>query len=166
MIKDILASNKIIKQLKYLISAVKRIENTLYENEEKKEIMKRKGMKRGPLNVFIYSGYLYMDEDINENETLFISSEKKPISEVLSQFTKKMITVRYYITNKELNYAEVTEAHLYSICGDIESKYEPLYSEITGYLYTDERLNVGGHNLLDELKSFCGKYLTLVIEVY
>src|SRR5437868_3327415 len=37
------------------------------------------------------------------------------------------------------------------------------YSEITGYLWTDENLMVGGHDLLDELRSHKGSFVHLEI---
>ena len=39
-----------------------------------------------------------------------------------------------------------------------------MYSDYTGYLWTDENLKIGGHDLLDELKEDCGKWLFLTIE--
>ena len=47
--------------------------------------------------------------------------------------------------------------------GGIEADFNPRYSEITGYLWTDEELNVGGHDLMAELKSNVGKWLILEI---
>lgn len=42
-------------------------------------------------------------------------------------------------------------------------KYDMAYSEYTGYLWTDEEINVGGHDLLTELKSHVGRYLYMEI---
>jgi len=47
-----------------------------------------------------------------------------------------------------------------------ELEFEPRYSEITGYLWTDETLKIGGHNILDVLESNEGKHIYLEIEVH
>ena len=40
------------------------------------------------------------------------------------------------------------------------------YSEITGYLWTDEVVKIGGHDLLKEFETHLGKYLYMEIEYY
>ena len=50
--------------------------------------------------------------------------------------------------------------------GLLESEFWEQYSEITGYLGTDETLNVGGHDLLEELRSNIDNYIILEIEIY
>ncbi|MNJ80064.1 hypothetical protein D3C77_783070 [compost metagenome] len=44
--------------------------------------------------------------------------------------------------------------------------YGARYSELTGYLWTDEYLKVGGHDIIEELRSYVGKWLILEIEVH
>jgi hypothetical protein len=41
--------------------------------------------------------------------------------------------------------------------------YRGVLSEYTGYLWTDEDLMVGGHDLLAELKSHLGKFCHLYV---
>ncbi|EPZ47717.1 hypothetical protein [Alicyclobacillus acidoterrestris] len=76
-------------------------------------------------------------------------------------------SVRYYITKSSMTLEQAQEAYIrqYYRYGDVDAKYIDRYSEITGYLWTDEELNVGGHDLLSELRTYGGKYLILVVEV-
>lgn len=73
------------------------------------------------------------------------------------------LTVKYWISEKPLNeYQRTMEvAMLQSGLGHI--KYCEYFSEITGYLWTDENFTVGGHDLLTELESYDGKYLHMEI---
>ena len=50
------------------------------------------------------------------------------------------------------------------VMGDANVDLQSRYSEITGYLWTDEDLNVGGHDLLAELKGHVGKWLIMEVE--
>lgn len=47
---------------------------------------------------------------------------------------------------------------------ECKGEYVDQYSEITGCLWTDEELKVGGHDLLAELDSYNGKYLVMEVK--
>jgi hypothetical protein len=75
-----------------------------------------------------------------------------------------ILTVRYWVSDHELESVnEATEAYLASYYGHAEADYSMSYSEITGYLWTTEELMVGGHDLLEELKSHVGYYLLMEV---
>lgn len=80
-------------------------------------------------------------------------------------FDGKNISVRYWISDVEDCIERIKENATKILMGDCTAEYCARYSDITGYLWTDDKLNVGGHNLLRELESFVGKYLVLEIEV-
>jgi len=48
--------------------------------------------------------------------------------------------------------------------GEGEAEYEDVYTEWTGYLWTNESIHVGGHNLLREINSHLGRYLWMEID--
>jgi hypothetical protein len=74
------------------------------------------------------------------------------------------LSVRYFISNVELDEDALITDWLNHLEGVGNAEYGARYSEITGYLFTDEDLNVGGHDLLEELKTYVGQYLNLEIE--
>ena len=74
------------------------------------------------------------------------------------------LTARYYISDVEIAANELVEKHLKTLYGSADAEYHVHYSEITGYLWTDEEINIGGHDLLSELKTHLGKWLHLEIE--
>lgn len=45
-------------------------------------------------------------------------------------------------------------------------RYEHAYSEITGYLWTNEDLIVGGHDLIAELRTYQGQFAVIEITYY
>ena len=75
------------------------------------------------------------------------------------------LSVRYYIANEEVSIENIKKQWLMKIMGLSQCDYIDISgSEWTGYMWTDEKLNVGGHNLLQELYSFINSYLILEID--
>jgi hypothetical protein len=73
------------------------------------------------------------------------------------------LTVRYFISDVPLTPDQVNEERVKIAIGEGDVGYGKAYSEITGYLWTDEDLKVGGHDLIDELYAHIGKYLHMEI---
>lgn len=73
------------------------------------------------------------------------------------------LSVRYYILGKEFLEEEMLEEFMKYIHGFSEAKYLHHYSEITGYLWTDEDIIIGGHHLIEELSSYKGHFCHLEI---
>ena len=74
------------------------------------------------------------------------------------------VTVRYWITDQPCTKDQAIEAAVLTVLGFAQVKLQSRYSELTGYLWTDEDLMVGGHDLLEEFKSNTGKWLILEVE--
>ena len=114
------------------------------------------------LKGWLKHGYAY-----ERHETALLDDE--PISELLEEITGKVVTVRYFISDKEDTLENIQEQFIRSLFGELEAEHRPRYSEITGYLWTDEELNVGGHDLLSELEVESygeGKYLYLIVDIH
>jgi hypothetical protein len=109
-------------------------------------------------------GWLTVEDDYNDHETVML--DKEPIAEVLDYISGEVVTVRYYISDKEATEEELQEDFLINtLYGNLETEYGARYSEYTGYLWTDDELNVGGHDLKEELESYAGKYIFMIIEI-
>lgn len=119
--------------------------------------------------IRVHKGWLKSsrdEEDYEEDyhETLLLNGV--PIAEELDYMSGKIVTVRYYISDKEATEEELQEDFLINtLYGNLESEYGAVYNETTGYLWTDDELIVGGHNLRSELESYINKYLYLIVEV-
>lgn len=117
-------------------------------------------------NIYVHKGWLTIarDRECNNHKTVELDGE--PIAEELEYMSDTIVTVRYYISNKEATEEELQEDFLVNtLYGNLESEYGAFYSEVTGYLWTDDKLNVGGHDLRRELESYAGKYLYLIVEI-
>lgn len=113
-----------------------------------------------------YEGLLSLHSLSEIEDVLFLSSVKFPLAQELEWLNGKQVTIRYWLANKPVEKEEAISLFLHGLTGAPDVTYCPRYSEITGYLWTDEKLNIGGHNLIDELKSNVGKWLILEIECH
>lgn len=114
--------------------------------------------------IRIHKGWLSLREDGNYHETVELDGE--PIADELEYMSGKVVTVKYYISDKEATEEELKEDFLINtLYGNLESEYGAVYSEITGYLWTNDDLKVGGHDLRKEFESYVGKYLYLTVEI-
>lgn len=111
----------------------------------------------------VHSGELLILNNAEDDEVLFLNGE--PLAQLLEYLHGKEATISYYISDKEIDCSNAQEKFTASLFGEIDADYGIFYSDITGYLWTDEELKVGGHDLLAELKGYDGKYINLVTKV-
>lgn len=77
-------------------------------------------------------------------------------------FNGKFVRVKYLISDSPIT--NPTEQLIKNLYGDIEIDNYPCFgSEWTGQYGVDETLTIGGHDLLNELRSHEGKYCYLEI---
>jgi hypothetical protein len=105
-------------------------------------------------------------DDDDDDKFDFDDNGYEPFAEVLRYaISYKNISVSYYICDNEITEDEAMEQFLGYLDGAFSADYGVHWSEMTGYLWTDEDIKVGGHDLLRELKSNLNKYLIMTIEV-
>ena len=112
----------------------------------------------------VYNGLLCLHSEEEADEILFLSSVEYALAKELEYLHNKNVTLRYWISNQELDENKIIDITAKMSVGILESEYMHRYSEYTGYLWTDEELNIGGHDLLEELKDNVGKWLYMEIE--
>jgi hypothetical protein len=120
----------------------------------------------------IYEGFIHLrDAESPEigGDEIYLKNEKESFflaEKICSDIDTygNIVCVNYYITDKDVSYNEAKCEHLEQLFGKIECEFEVFYSDITGYLGCDPELNIGGHNLREELCSKEGKYLNLYIK--
>lgn len=119
------------------------------------------------METIIYKG-LVLEDNYDENcEALFIGENSQPIAEIFADdFEDKQVTVRYWTSDEEKTKDELQEGVLRKLFGNIDADYGDRYSETTGYLWTNEDISIGGHNLLEEIRSYVGKYIHLEVDVH
>ncbi len=122
--------------------------------EEKTEAMEKR----------TYAGWLEERDHGEADDILFLSGTEEPLAEILEWMAGKQVCVRYWITDKHATADEAQEEFMNRLMGAADVKFLSHYSDVTGYLWTDEDLNVGGHDLLREFRSSLGKWLILEVE--
>lgn len=116
------------------------------------------------LNTKKYSGYLSISEYGDSEDVLFLSSVDEPFLAELEWITGKNVGVRFWSSHSYLPDDELKMAATLEIMGLAESEFRPVYSEYTGYLWTDQNLNIGGHNLLRDLNRISGCWVLIEID--
>lgn len=111
-----------------------------------------------------YTGVLSRHDYGEAFDILFLSSVESPLAEELLWMVGQTVSVRYWITDRQVTKEEAQTEMVRRVSGLASGTFQSHYSEITGYLWTEEELQIGGHNLLEELSSYVGKWLILEIE--
>ena len=128
-------------------------------------------MSKKKREVLIYRGKLVKTGNGEADDLLGL--EKQPgdpiilaeqIMEDLDQYASQSpVTVHYFVTAKPCTEEQLTTELANVAFGEATADYCMRYSEVTGYLWTDEELTIGGHDLLWELGEAVGSYLHLEI---
>lgn len=122
----------------------------------------------------VHAGFINIGENREDVPVLYLTEDKieksdEPLAEQLSYLHGKFATVRYYVSDQAMTQENAEKLFIESLFGalygEVEADYRIRYSEHTGYLWTDEILNVGGHDLIEEFKTHLNKYLILLIDV-
>lgn len=139
---------------------------------------KRKRRKTRTLNgKSVISGRLLIGVDDDINNLLMITNEddntvqvfvRRAEDEMANARLSKDVRVRYLISDKKIESEdEAAESRFAEQIGTHKLRYDRgtyVYSELTAADWVDEDFIVGGHNLVEELKSFAGKWLYMVVE--
>lgn len=114
--------------------------------------------------VEIFRGFIDVRDYAEEYDVLFIGNSDDPFAEEMEEYKDEIVSVKYWTSIEEKSREDLVLGHITYTCGgSVDAKYIGHYSDITGYMWTDEELNIGGHNLLDELKTHVGKFIHLEI---
>lgn len=120
--------------------------------------------------TFVIHGQLCETANSEDADLLgitYIDNYDQPTTNILAEecgcWRSTETTVRYFVTDREVSKAELEEDLVRVVTGAGESKYCMYYSEYTGYLWTDEKLKVGGHDLMEELRGMMGKWLWMEV---
>lgn len=117
-----------------------------------------------------YKGWITTGSNGEEDEIITLGGSGDDRSSWLAELIEmdiedygSFLTVRYFISDKESGWDRLNEEFIKTIVGFGSAEYAMVYSEYTGYLWTDESIKVGGHQLLNELYGNCGRYLHMKI---
>lgn len=89
-----------------------------------------------------------------------------PLAEQIKNLMEEhgdFLSVNYYVAPERFTPEEVTGFVARLMVGEGYANVGHAYSEVTGYLWTDEEIKVGGHDLIAELTTHKGKFVQLEI---
>lgn len=119
----------------------------------------------------VYKGLIEIGDYGESDKVLFVGRETNtdPLCDILMDDREEFgeyLTVRYYICSEEIDEKDLLPTFLKQLLGGPADNIEYVvhYSEDTGYLWTDENLIVGGHDLLEELRGYAGYWLHMEID--
>jgi len=119
------------------------------------------------MEQLIYKGVIREGSKGENEAALFIGETEEPIAlEFEEEIQGKQVSARYWISDSEKTKEELTENTILTMVGAVDADYGDRYSDYTGYLWTDEELIIGGHDLLSELRSNIGRFIYLEIDVH
>ena len=89
--------------------------------------------------------------------------------ENLVEWKGSITTFQYHISSKPLGFYDLEEHMIKTAMGLTKANFSHAYSDLTGYLWTNEDIEVSGHNVLEEIQqtihSMSGaKYIALRVE--
>ena len=117
------------------------------------------------MNIINIQGFLSLHYSGEACDILYVHTIEEPLAEFLDyNISNKRVTVRYWISKEQKNKEQVHSEFQEELEGIAKCEWGHNYSEYTGYLWTDEECKIGGHDLINELKSYAGKYLNLEIK--
>lgn len=115
----------------------------------------------------IYEGWICshcLGDSYDNDDAIFLSSLSRALCKELDWIKGKRVNVNYWICDEKCTKEQASEDFVKTLTGCAYVDFGARYSEYTGYLWTDEELKVGGHDIMREISSSVGKYLILEIE--
>lgn len=116
--------------------------------------------------VVIYKGWITAEKDWNGEHVLYLTENQEdkgfngddePLAELIESDIEKYgkyLSVQYFISDGPIDESKLEEYLINVYFGVGDAVFCRAYSDLTGYLWTDEEINVGGHDLLKEIKSY------------
>ena len=115
----------------------------------------------------IFEGRIERREDGDNWDALHLGDIvlSEAFAEALNE-ERKQVSVRYYISPEPMTKEQRTNAEVTVANGEGYAEYISRYNDITGYLWTDEALTVGGHDLKTEISGYVGKWCRLELTIH
>ena len=116
----------------------------------------------------VYEGTITVRANGEDDDALWLdpTDEYEPLAgEVAADIERygNTVTVSYWIADEPRTLEQLLDNEAKKAVGAAGAEYRQCYSEVTGYLWTDASLVIGGHDLLAELESHEGSWCRLQI---
>lgn len=102
-------------------------------------------------------------------ETIVKKDDGFPLTKNMADkigWTDYFASVRFVTGKTPIDPTKVEETIIECFYGNAKGRYDHVYSDYTGYLWTEEKFIVGGHDIPKILYSHIGEYIHMEIELY
>jgi hypothetical protein len=115
-------------------------------------------------NVFLLEGYIdksggdgeyYATAVVNGVHTTYLSKAIDNFRCLAG--SKKIVSMCFHVSSVPKNYYELESEMVKTYMGKLQTEFRHVYSDLTGYLWTDEKIDVGGHDILNEIVEISSK---------
>jgi hypothetical protein len=104
-------------------------------------------------NVLLLEGQLSMGGDY------YATAVSTPTGDVyiaealerIAPWGKQIVSFQFHVSDRPLSYHALQKHLVETTMGLANAEFSHAYSELTGYLWTNERAEVGGHNVLGQI---------------
>ncbi len=76
------------------------------------------------------------------------------------------VTVGWHTSSEEKTHGELEMNLISTALGAVNVDFSHRYSDLTGYLWTDEKIRIGGRDIMEEMHLEAGHYLYLRAQLY
>ena len=118
----------------------------------------------GNSTILLLEGKIREKENGEHADALFIGADV--VAEAISndfRYHETPVFCCWAVSDRPLIPYDLLGIAVEQANGDVDAKYYHQYSEITGYLWTDEEAVIGGHDLLEIFRNHLKKYAILVV---
>lgn len=118
----------------------------------------------------VYSGTITIRTNGDDDDALYLDPAEgyaEPLAGQIADDIDQLgntVTVSYWIADHPRTVEQLLENEAKKLAGAADAEYSQCHSDITGYLWTDAELEIGGHDLLAELVSEEGRWCYLSIK--
>lgn len=118
--------------------------------------------------TIVVCGWLYEIKHCESANGVYVNSGDGGllISEELAELSGHFVSIRYYISDAAISEDELIKDNILTLIGSLHAEHSTSYSEYTGYLWTDDIVDIGDHSLLTTLSNHLGKYLWLEAKIH
>jgi hypothetical protein len=71
--------------------------------------------------------------------------------EKIADWGRQIISFQFHVADKPLSYHALQQELVKASLGVATARFSHAYSDLTGYLWTNEEAEVGGHNVLEQI---------------
>jgi hypothetical protein len=86
------------------------------------------------------------------------------LAQWLEQFWREQVYCAYAIDDAPITLDRMRDLAILSAEGLADADLSATYSEITGFLWVNERGTIGGHDLIDVIETQEGKYAAILVQ--